>query len=403
MKRNNILKMSLSFGLLSSMLVGCSTSQTTSSVTEVSVVEDDSEVTATINLWASEDGEWLDTELKAFQKIHPKWDLTFETTVVSEDEVASKALTDVDSVADVYFYNNDEIPTLVSSSVLAELGGDTLTTIQNNNDQTIVSTVTYNSAVYGIPYTTDTYVLYYDKTVFSKDDVKNLDTMLEKGKVGISLTDYDILASFYAGNGCTLSNTIDFSGDKATNVTNYLVDLVSNKNFVKVDTTSVDLLTNGKVNAIFGDSSDYEAVKEALGEDNVGIAIAPKYTLNGSEIQLKPLVSSSAIGVNPNSENLKVAVSLANFLASSSSQQDHFDIDGVIPTDTTLDVSEIRIAKIHTNTVKNIGVAIPAKDMTNCWTAAQTMGSEIVNGTVTHDNASEKTEAMNVSMNVTSE
>ena len=38
-------------------------------------------------------------------------------------------------------------------------------------------------------------------------------------------------------------------------------------------------------------------------------------------------------------------------------------------------------------------------DMSNYWTPAESMGKELVAGSVTHDNAAEKTEAMNTSMN----
>ena len=38
-------------------------------------------------------------------------------------------------------------------------------------------------------------------------------------------------------------------------------------------------------------------------------------------------------------------------------------------------------------------------DMSNYWTPAESMGKELVAGTVTHKNAAEKTEAMNTSMN----
>ena len=83
--------------------------------------------------------------------------------------------------------------------------------------------------------------MYYDKSVFTEDDVKNLDTMLEKGKVGFPLSNSWYIASFYVANGCTLFGAdggdaaagFDFSGDKAVAVTNYLVDLVANPNFVK--------------------------------------------------------------------------------------------------------------------------------------------------------------------------
>jgi arabinogalactan oligomer/maltooligosaccharide transport system substrate-binding protein len=38
-------------------------------------------------------------------------------------------------------------------------------------------------------------------------------------------------------------------------------------------------------------------------------------------------------------------------------------------------------------------------NMGNYWTPAESMGKELVAGTVTHDNVADKTEAMNTSMN----
>ena len=39
---------------------------------------------------------------------------------------------------------------------------------------------------------------------FSEDDVKSLDTMLEKGKVSFPFDNGWYLAAFYAANGCTI-------------------------------------------------------------------------------------------------------------------------------------------------------------------------------------------------------
>jgi len=84
--------------------------------------------------------------------------------------------------------------------------------------------------------------MYYDKRVFSEDDVKSLDTMLEKGKVSFPFDNGWYLASFYAANGCTIfgdgtdeSKGYDFGGDNAVAVTKYIVDLFNNKNFVMDD------------------------------------------------------------------------------------------------------------------------------------------------------------------------
>ena len=74
---------------------------------------------------------------------------------------------------------------------------------------------------------------------------------------------------------------MDFSGEKAAEVTDYLIDLAANPNFeIDADGSGLAGLRDGSINAIFSGSWDANAVKEALG-DNMGAAALPTYTLNG--------------------------------------------------------------------------------------------------------------------------
>ena len=71
--------------------------------------------------------------------------------------------------------------------------------------------------------------------------------MLEKGVVSFPFTNSWYLPAFYIGNGCTLfgdgtdaSAGVDFGGEKAQEVTDYLIDLESNPNFrIDADVRSV--------------------------------------------------------------------------------------------------------------------------------------------------------------------
>ena len=45
-----------------------------------------------------------------------------------------------------------------------------------------------DGGIYGVPFTTNTWFMYYNKKTFTEDDVKSLDTMLEKGKVSFPLS-----------------------------------------------------------------------------------------------------------------------------------------------------------------------------------------------------------------------
>ena len=197
---------------------------------------------------------------------------------------------------------------------------------------------------------------------------------------------------------------MDFSGQKAEDVTNYLIDLVDNPNF-KIDQDGSGLagLRDGSINAIFSGSWDANAVEEALGE-NMGVAALPTYTLNGEEHQMKAYAGSKAIGVNPNSKNMVAAVELAVYLGSAKAQELHYELRNVIPCSETLledgDLASDPLVAAQTRTFNETSILQPfVSKMNNCWTPVENMGKGIRNGSVTHENAKEQTEAMNDAMN----
>jgi arabinogalactan oligomer/maltooligosaccharide transport system substrate-binding protein len=249
--------------------------------------------------------------------------------------------------------------------------------------------------------------MYYDTSVFSEDDIKSLDTMLEKGKVSFPLSNSWYIAAFYAANGCTLFGDgtdaaagIDFSGDKAVAVTDYLVDLAANSNFINdQDGAGLAGLRDGSVNAIFSGTWDAESVKEALG-DNFGVAALPTVNINGTEGQLKSFIGSKAIGVNPNAENMQVAMSLAAYLAGEDAQAAHYAMRNILPTNLNVEVGEDAIASAVADVMAETSIMQPlVSEMGNYWSPAENMGKAIISGEVNHDNAAEKTEDMNTTMN----
>ena len=90
--------------------------------------------------------------------------------------------------------------------------------------------------------------------------------MLEKGKVSFPLTNSWYISAFYVANGCTLFGEdgkdeeagIDFSGEKGAAVTEYLVNMAANKNFVNDESgIGVSGMCDGTINAMFSGSWDY--------------------------------------------------------------------------------------------------------------------------------------------------
>ena len=314
---------------------------------------------------------------------------------------------DVENSADVYMLANDNIPDLVSANALAELGGSYLDYVTTTNSDSITASVTYNDAVVAFPFTSNTWFMYYDKSVFSDDDIKSFDTMLEKGKVSFPLSNSWYIQAFYVANGCTLFGDgtdvaagVDFSGDKAAAVTEYLVDLCKNPNFINdADGAGIAGLRDGSVNAIFSGTWDAESVKEALG-DNMGVAALPTVNIGGTEGQMKSFIGSKAIGVNPNTENMQVSMALAAYLAGEDAQKDHYDMRNILPTNTNIAISDDEIATAVTKVMTDTSIMQPlVSEMSNYWSPAENMGKALVAGEITADNAAEKTEDMNTTMN----
>lgn len=364
----------------------------------------------TVTVWSPQEDQdtgWLSAQCDAFNAAHPNWDITFVYGVCAEGDAKTTVTQDVEGSADVYMLANDNIPDLVGANGLAELGGSYLDYVTSTNSESIVASVTYNDAVVAFPFTSNTWFMYYDTSVFSEDDIKSLDTMLEKGKVSFPLNNSWYIQAFYVANGCTLFGDgtdaaagIDFGGDKAAAATDYLVDLAANPNFINdKDGAGLSGLRDGSVNAIFSGTWDAEAVKEALG-DNFGVAALPTANIGGTEGQLKSFMGSKAIGVNPNAENPQVAMALAAYLAGEDAQKAHYEMRNILPTNINIEIADDPIAAAVTKVMTDTSIMQPlVSEMGNYWSPAENMGNAIISGEVTHDNAAEKTEEMNTAMN----
>lgn len=360
---------------------------------------------------SKESGEWLQKTCEEFAELHPEWDITFVYGVADEATAASQVAQDPEASADVFMYANDTLTTMTDANALAKFGGKYRDQIEQTNSEEVLASLIKDDALYGVPFTTNTWFLYYDKSVFSEEDIQNLDTMLKKGAVAFPLTNSWYTPAFYIGNGCTLfgdgtdeSKGVDFAGEKAVDVTEYLVDLAANPNFkIDADGSGLAGLRDGSISAIFSGSWDANAVQEALGE-NMGAAALPSFTLNGEEKQMMSYAGSKAVGVNPYSKHMVAAVELAVYLGSAEAQMTHYELRNVIPCNTDLlaeeKIAEDPLVSAQNDTFNKTSILQPfVAKMNNCWVPVENMGKGIRNGSVTHENAAEQTEAMNEAMN----
>lgn len=396
----------MTFGLAAASLTGCGSDSSEGGTENVRLM-----VWSPQNDQSRDSGEWLQTMCGNFAEDHPEWNITFVYGVADEASAAGQVSQDPEASADVFMYANDTLTTMTDANALAKFGGKYREEIESTNSQEVLDSLIMDGDLYGVPFTTNTWFMYYDKSVFSEEDVKNLDTMLEKGVVSFPFVNSWYLPAFYIGNGCTLfgdgtdeSAGVDFSGEKAVDVTNYLIDLKSNPNF-RIDDLGSGIagLRDGSINAMFNGSWDANAIEEILG-DNMGVAALPTFTLNGEEKQMMAYAGSKAIGVNPNSKNMVAAIELAVYLGSAEAQRAHYELCGTIPCNTELladeSISSDAVVSAQNDTFNRTSILQPfVSKMSNCWTPVENMGKGIRNGSITHDNAEEQTEGMNDAMN----
>ena len=374
-------------------------------------------VTAEIKVWCpAEDQEsgWIQKMCDQFNAAHPNWNLTFKYETCSEGDAGKMVTQDPTAAGDVYFFANDQLTSLLSTEAIAQIGGTALDYVKETNSETMLATVTNGGKVYGFPFTANTWFMYYNKSIFTEDDVKSLDTMLTKAKVAFPITNSWYFQAFYAAVGgvfCGPNGDDEAAGvvlgENATAATKYLVNLAKNPNFVKDDAGSgMAGLADGSIGAIFSGTWDYENVKKALGEENIGICQLPTINVDGKDCALKAFAGSKAIGVNRQSQvPQNVLVSLAQYLASEDAQLSHYEMRNIVPCNTKLLESDAvkndALAQAQSNTVANTAIIQPANTTfnNNWWDNATTMANAIMDGVVTDANAADETAKFEKSIN----
>ena len=350
---------------------------------------------------------WLPTMEKQFAKAHPEYKITWKNAVVSEGDAGKTVKQDPSAAADVYMFANDQLGTLIDAQAIGEVSDDAKAQIKKQDDDAIIKSVTgTDGKIYGVPFTGNTYFMYYNKSKFSSDDIKSLDTMLQKGKVSYNLGNSWYLPAFYTGAGMTLfgkdaataKDGIKMDSAAATDVTKYLVDLVKNPNFVVDNDEGAGLaaLQNGTVDAIFSGTWSASDVKKALG-NNYAAAQLPSFTTSGgSTYQMKAFYGSKAVGFNPNSKVPQAAAEFATYLGSSEAQKAHYTMRQIVPTDKSLasTYKNDPAAVAQNDTIANTSTLQPTiAQMGNFWDPCKNFGTAIVNGDVNSGNAQAKAQA----------
>lgn len=358
--------------------------------------------------YSSVDSKYGDNLLEymcnAFNDAHPEWDIEFDYKVCSEGEAYEQLSKDAAAGGDVFMYAGDQTVSLVEAGIANQLVVDDET--KNNNPANAFDTVTIDDAIYGVPFTPNTWFMYYDSSKYTEEEVQSLDTMMAKDtgcKYNFSM-DLDngwYNAGFFYGAGCTIFKDADGNDDESQCTFNdenglaaaqVMLDLASNKKFLCDDDSDAGLSQLKKGNLAAYCSGTWKAadVKEALG-DNYAATILPKININGEEVQMNSIGSYKYIGVNKNTQYAEQAQALALWLGGEECQSDRFVARGVTPTLTSLTESDdvkADIASVALAAQTEFLAETPQskKFSSNFWTSMESLGQGMLNGEITEKN-----------------
>ena len=267
--------------------------------------------------------------------------IKFNATVqpMSEGEAATKMLQDVDAGADIFVFAQDQLSRLKTANAISALSSAMTTHMYDVNTEDSCKAATLNDGkMYAYPVTSDNgYFLYYDKSVLSESDVKDMTTMLAKLKAKKKKLNFDrkngfYAVSYFAANGCESHWTTDNTGRFISYQDNYNSDkgIQAAMAFREVCDNSVVATKSTWTNsaaAIITGIWEYDYIEEMFGKNNIACTELPYFKLpNGTKKHMSSLDGYKLMGVKPQANKKKASAlrKLAEYLTNSENQLNRF-------------------------------------------------------------------------------
>lgn len=351
--------------------------------------------TVKLTVWASEeDQEFTQGLLDSFQKQYS--DVKFDITLGAKSEADAKdsILADVEAAPDVYAFADDQLNELVKGGAIQEVANTYTYDVKNENLPGSVEAATLDGKLYAYPMTADNgYFMYYDKSVFSEDDVQSLDQMIsvasaKKKKIGMMVSNAWYTFSFFKAAGLDValqddgSNTCNWNDAKGVDVANAIIKLGKTGVFVDVkeDADIPAGAKDGTYAAAVSGVWNAQALKEAWG-DNMAATKLPTYTCGDEQLQMYSFSGFKMIGVNPHSKFVGWSMLLAEYLTNAENQVARFKARGLGPANTEAAASEeVQSAPAIAAVIKQQEFATLQRVGGNYWDPVATLGKTLISG-----------------------
>jgi arabinogalactan oligomer/maltooligosaccharide transport system substrate-binding protein len=328
--------------------------------------------------------------------------------VETEDAKAQENVKkDPSSAADVFALPHDQLGQLVDSGVIQEIPEKYVDEIKSDQSETALAGATYKDKVYAFPYGIESQVLYYNKKMLNENQVSSYENITKDATFGANLKAVDAYKigplfmsvgdKLFGDTGEDVKGT-DWNNSAGISVLQWIADQKNNSGFINVGDDYISQFENEKIAAFESGPWDKEKAIEAVGKDNLGIAVYPKITIGGNEVQQKAFLGVKLYAVNQapadgDSKKIAADYKLASYLSSEAVQEAQFkdETRNIIPSNTTIQeadyVTNDELANaVVTMSGSDYSVVMPKiPEMTNFWTASAAVLSDTYNGKIKPD------------------
>lgn len=355
-----------------------------------------------LKLWVPTDAkESYEATVKAFEKAEG---VSVKIVESNDSKAQENVKKDPEKAADVFSLPHDQLGQLVESGVIQEIPEKYATEVADNNVENAVAGAQYKGKTYAFPFGVESQVLFYNKSKLSADDVQSYETITSKATFGASLKEVNAYATaplmlsvgntLFGEDGETVDGT-NWGNDKGVAVMQWLADQKDNKGFVNVtDAEAVSKFGDGTVAAIETGPWNYSAAEEAVGKDNLGIAVYPTVTIGGDTVQQKAFMGVKLYAVNQapakgDAKRIAASYKLAAYLTNAESQENQFKTRNIIPSNKEVQSSDAVTSNELAKAVSNMTgsadyttVMPKLNQMTTFWTESASLLSGPYSGKI---------------------
>lgn len=349
-----------------------------------------------LSLWVpAEQVDWAEERIEAFkaEPSNASKEIKVDISAVQEGDVQKNIKNEPEAAADVFFFAGDHLGVLNDSGYLYPFSDSV-----SNYVKETMSTGVYNSGMigdklYGIPYTPNTYFMYYDSSKITSDEAKDFDKILAKGKVIFDIDNGWYQTAFWYGTG------VRFFGENGTDPTKANLDseegkiaakairnYMFNPNFINGGDTEIKSLftkdNRDDIVAVVGGSWLSEGLISSFGED-LATATLPVFHYDGTEYYMYATGDWKKCGVSKYTNKPIEAQQLALWLTNKDSALSKFERFNEVPVLEELTSNEAiannKIAKVvmEQSNGEHIVLQPSINQMSNWWSAAEAFGNAL--------------------------